>query len=197
MFRDQQSTLRRVHHGCRIRLFIKASKVTKRMVSIHRVLTLVMLRFKVFFSEKTSQLCYFSDVWKCLFSRPFNIKHDQRIESLWFFMQQTSSVTDMMQSLHWRRVDQQWIDNKLTLMYKLTHNVIATPISDFLIPLVRPSWHYHLLSYRLITATTDYYNFSFFPRAVFHRNNLSLENVACSTLKQFNQAVCKIDHVSP
>jgi len=35
------------------------------------------------------------------------------------------------------------------------------------------------LSYRLITATTDYYNFSFFPRAVFHWNNLSLETVAC------------------
>jgi len=61
--------------------------------------------------------------------------------------------------------------------------VIAIPISDFLIPLVRPSWHYHPLSYRLITAMTDYYKFS---RAVFHWNNLPLETVACM-----------IDHVSP
>ena len=82
-------------------------------------------------------------------------------------------------------------------MYKITHNLIAIPISDFLIQLVRPSWHYHPLSYRLIAATSDYYNFSFFPRAVFHWNNLSFETVACSTLEQFNQAVCKIDHVSP
>jgi len=66
------------------------------------------------------------------------------------------------------------------------------PISDFLIPLVRPSRHYHLLSYRLITATTDYYNFSFFPRAVFHWNNLPLETVA--TLEQFNQAVSENHH---
>ena len=66
-------------------------------------------------------------------------------------------------------------------MYKVTHNLIAIPISDFLIPLVRPSRHYHPLSYRLITAKTDYYNFSFFPRAVFHWNNLHLplETVAC------------------
>ena len=85
---------------------------------------------------------------------------------------QTSSVTDMMQSLHWRRLDQQRIDNKLSLMYKLIHNLIAIPISDFLIPLVRPSRHYHPLSYRLITATIDYYKFSFFPRAVFHWINL-------------------------
>ena len=66
-----------------------------------------------------------------------------------------------------------------------------------LIPLVRPSRHYHPLSYRLITATTDYYKCSFFPRAVFHWNNLPHKTVACSTLEQFNQAVCKIDHVSP
>ena len=60
---------------------------------------------------------------------------------------------------------------KLSLMYKITHNLIAIPISDFLISLVRPSWHYHPLSYRLITSTTDYYNFSFFPRVVVHWNN--------------------------
>ena len=80
-------------------------------------------------------------------------------------------------------------------MYTITRNLIAIPISDFLIPLVRPSWHYHPLSYRLITATTDYYNFSFYPRPVFHWSNLPLETVAYSTLEQFNQAVCKIDHV--
>jgi len=98
-----------------------------------------------------------------------------------------------MQSLHmykWR------IDNKLSLMYKITHNLIAIPFSNFLIALVRPSRHYDPLSYRLITAATDYYNFSCFPRAVFHWNNLSLKAVVCSTLEQFNQAVCKIDHVS-
>ena len=65
-------------------------------------------------------------------------------------------------------------------MYKITQYIIAIPISDFLNPLVRPSRHYHPLSQRLITATTDYYNFSFFPRAVFQWNNLPLETVACS-----------------
>ena len=77
-----------------------------------------------------------------------------------------------MQSLQWRRLDRRRIDNKLSLMYNITQNVIAIPISDFLIPLVRPSRHYHPLSYMLITATTDYYTFPFFPRAVFYWNNL-------------------------
>jgi len=95
---------------------------------------------------------------------------------------QTSSVTELMQFLHWRMPDQRRIDNTLSRMYKITHNLIAIPISDFLIPLVRPFRHYHPLSYRLITDPTDYYNFSFFPRDVFHWNNLLFETVACYTL---------------
>ena len=51
----------------------------------------------------------------------------------------------------------------------------------------RSLWHYHPSSNRLVTATTDHYNFSFFPRAVFHWNNLSLETMACPTLEQFMQ----------
>ena len=72
-------------------------------------------------------------------------------------------------------------------MYKITHNLIAIAITDFLIPLVRPSRHYQPLSYMLITATTDYYKYSFFPRAVFYWNNLALEAVARPTLEQFNR----------
>jgi len=94
----------------------------------------------------------------------------------------------MIQSLHWRRLDQRRIDNKLSLnlMYKITHNLIAIPISDFLIPLEIPSLHYHPLSYRLIIAMTDYYKFSFFQRPVYHWKNLSPETVNCSTLEHFN-----------
>ena len=87
--------------------------------------------------------------------------------------------------------------DRFSFMYKITHNLMAIPISDFLIPIVRPYRHYHPLSYRLIITTTVYYKFSFFPRAVFHWNNLTRETVACPTLKQFNQAVCTIDHVPP
>jgi len=58
------------------------------------------------------------------------VKHDYR---------HTSSVTEMMQSLHWRRLDQWRIEQPLSLMYQISHNLIAIPISDFLIPLVRPS----------------------------------------------------------
>ena len=41
-------------------------------------------------------------------------------------------AADPDQIIHWRRLDQRRIDNKLSLMYKTTHNLIAIPISDFL-----------------------------------------------------------------
>jgi len=49
---------------------------------------------------------------------------------------------EMMQSLHWRTLDQQRIDNKLSLMYEITHNLVAILISDFLTPLEKSSQHY-------------------------------------------------------
>jgi len=88
------------------------------------------------------QLKYSSTVW-C----PFTVSNISKLEALqrraarWVKHDygQTSSVTETMQSLHWLRLGQRRIDNKLSLMYKITHNLIAIPISDVLIPLVRPS----------------------------------------------------------
>jgi len=62
-------------------------------------------------------------------------------------------------------------------MYKITHNLIAIPISDFLIELVRPSRHYHPLSNRLITATTDYYNFPIELMLFYYVAIIRIENV--------------------
>ena len=107
------------------------------------------------------QLEYCSTVW-CPFedSNSSKLEAVQRRAARWVKHDygQNFSVTEMMRSLHWRRFDQRRIDNKLSLIYKITHNQIAITISDFLIPLVRPSRHYHPVSYRLTTATTDYYN---------------------------------------
>jgi len=48
-------------------------------------------------------------------------------------------IHEMMQSLHWRTLDQQRIDNKLSLMYEITHNLVAILISDFPTPLEKSS----------------------------------------------------------
>jgi hypothetical protein len=146
------------------------------------------------------QLEYCSSVWS-----PHTNAHITQIESVqrraarWAKHDygQTSSFTEMLQSLKWRRLDLRRIDSRLILMYKITHNIIAIPVHDYPIPLTRQSSHDHSSAYRLINAPTDYYKFSFFPRTVVHWNCLPPDIPACTTLELFSQAVCQIEHISP
>jgi len=155
--------------------------------------------YTAYFSQLHTGICIFSkNILESTYLQTF---HGRRTQ-IAFLKRQTTHLAFLGETSRFTTNRLHLLTTKFLFvlsMYKLTHNLIAIPISDFLIPFVRPSRHYHPLSYRLITATTDYmyYKCSFFPRAVFHWNNLPLETVVWSTLEQFNQAVCKIDHVSP
>ena len=60
--------------------------------------------------------------------------------------QRTSSVTQMTKDLNWRTLEQRRIDSRLTLMYKITYDLVAIPAVDYLIPNTRQSRHNHLLA---------------------------------------------------
>ena len=64
--------------------------------------------------------------------------------------QRTSSVTQMIKDLNWRTLEQRRIDSRLTLVYKITYDLVAIPAADYLIPNTRQSRHNHLLAYRQI-----------------------------------------------
>ena len=78
--------------------------------------------------------------------------------------QRTSSVTQMIKDLNWRTLEQRRIDSRLTLMYKITYDLVAIPAADYLIPNTRQSRHNHLRAYRQIPTLKDYYKYTFFPR---------------------------------
>ena len=64
--------------------------------------------------------------------------------------QHTSSVTQMIKDLNWRTLVQRRIDSRLTLMYKITYDLVVIPAAGYLIPNTRQSRHNHLLAYRQI-----------------------------------------------
>ena len=146
------------------------------------------------------QLEYGSEVWSPhTQSQIDQIEAVQRRSARWIKHDygQTSSVTNMLHSLNLRRLDLRRIDTRLSLMYKITHNLVAIPIEGFIIPATRHSRLSHNLAYRLISAQTDYYKYSYFPRTVFHWNKLPPDIVSIPTIDQFNAAVCGIEHISP
>ena len=111
--------------------------------------------------------------------------------------QRTCSVTQMIKDLNWRTLEQRRIDSRLTLMFKITYDLVAIPATDYLIPNTRQSRHIHELAYRQMPTLKYYYKFTFFPRTIVHWNALPFYNPVLPTVAQFSHAVCQVIHVSP
>ena len=109
----------------------------------------------------------------------------------------TSNVTAMLKDLNWRPLDQRRIDSRLVLMCKVTYDLVAIPVVDYLVHNTRQSRHYHPLAYRQIPTLKDYYKYTFFPRTIIHWNALPANIQVLSTLAQFITAVCQVLHLSP
>ena len=95
----------------------------------------------------------------------------------------------MLQSLHWRRLDQRRIDSRLSLCYKITNSLVAIPLEDYMTLTNRRSRHSHGLAFKLIDSSTDFYKFSFFPRTVYHWNALPHDVPVLPTIEEFNSAI--------
>ena len=146
------------------------------------------------------QLEYCSSVWSPHTETAINqVEAVQRRAARWTKHDygRTSSVTDMLQSLQWRRLDQRRIDSRLSLCYKITNSLVAIPLEDYMTLTNRRSRHSHELAFKLIDSFTDYYKFSFFPRTVSHWNALPHNVPILPTIEQFNSAVSRIEHISP
>ena len=67
----------------------------------------------------------------------------------------------MLKDLNWRPLDQRRIYSRLVVLYKVTHDLVAIPASQYLTRNTRLSRHIHPLSYRQISTLKNYYRFSF------------------------------------
>lgn len=108
----------------------------------------------------------------------------------------TSSVTEMLNSLNWRRLDLRRIDQRLVMFHNILHNQVAIQAENYLTPNTRSSRTSHSQAFRQIQTVTDYHKYSFFPRTIVHWNALPPDIVTLSG-PQFSLAVSRIEHVSP
>ena len=146
------------------------------------------------------QLEYVFTVWSPhTAADTYKIESVQRRAAQWACLDylQTSSVTKMLENLHWRSPEQRRIDCRLVIMYNDTYDLVAIPASEYLIPYRRESKCIHSLACKQIPTSTNYYKCSFFPRTIKHWNALPTCIVLLPTLAQFSHAVCQVVHVSP
>ena len=145
------------------------------------------------------QLGYASIVWSPHTTDTAKLEAVQRRSARWAThdYQRTSSVTQMLQDLDWRTLEQRRIDSRLTLMYKITYDLVAIPAADYIFPNTRQSRHNHLVAYRPIPKLKDYYKYIFFSRTIVHWNALPFHIHILPTVVQFRYAVCQVVLISP
>ena len=105
----------------------------------------------------------------------------------------TSSVSNMLNHLNWPPLEHRRNFSRLTMLYKITHNLVAINPNLYLIP--QTTTHTRKTSplhYQTYSTRTDYYKFSFFPHTITLWNALPHTAVAATSLDQFKSLVQSI-----
>ncbi len=102
----------------------------------------------------------------------------------------TSSVTTMLDSLQWPSLESRRENQRLVLMYKIVHGLVAVP-STKLVPADDRTRSNHQYKFRAISASSSAYKNSFFPRTIPAWNNLSSTEVNCPSVDSFKHHLYK------
>ena len=102
-----------------------------------------------------------------------------------------SSVSDMIQELGWRDLNQRRVDSRLAMMYKIKHGLVNIPFGHF-VTLQRDG-----IDIQPIFARTQYYEYSFFPRTVTDWNGISRNTLLAPTLTMFKTDIVTLTHSMP
>ena len=92
--------------------------------------------------------------------------------------QKTASVTEMLSDLKWDTLETRRKKNRLTLIYKLSHNLVDINTEEHLIPNSElRTRNSHAFKYRMPKVSKDVFKFSFFPRSITEWNSLPTDLV--------------------
>ena len=108
-----------------------------------------------------------------------------------------ASVTQMLQSLGWRSLEQRRFDSRLCLFYKIIYGLVAIDMPPYVVHPLRTPRNSHTLCFRQIQSTVDYYKYSFYPLSIVQWNRLPAHIALLSTFDSFKRAVCTVSHPMP
>ena len=98
----------------------------------------------------------------------------------------TSSVTDMVESLKWTSLERRRKNSRLAVFYKMTNNIICCEdLTSQLMPNTRSRRTGSTKQYRRLSPRTNYWGESFLPRTIRDWNDLPQTAVDAATLDTF------------
>ena len=108
-----------------------------------------------------------------------------------------SSVTQMLQSLGWRSLEQRRSDSRLCLFYKIIYGLVAIDMPPYVVHPLRTPRNSHTLGLRQIQSTVDYFKYAFYPLSIVQWNRLPAHIALLPTFDSFKRAVCTVSHPMP
>ena len=127
------------------------------------------------------------------------IRPDWSYRELWTISNSDcrASVTEMLDKLGWRTLEQRWADAHLCLIYKIVYGLVAVPLPDYVQYNNRISRYCHSMTFRQVSTSTDFYKYSLFSLAIIQLNALPESFVCLQRLDAFKTAICKLQHSGP
>ena len=114
-----------------------------------------------------------------------------------------SYVSNMLDSLGWRSLENRRIDSRLVIFHRVIHGYVAIQIPVYFEKPQRNTRHMHHLCYRQIHTFAAYCQQSFTQLQLFSGIDFSFlifilsDIVLRADIDAFKEGVCKINHQSP
>ena len=97
----------------------------------------------------------------------------------------------MLRELEWTSLEDRRRHQRLVLLYKITHGLVAVNASDYgVIPVTREGRNNNSLSYQIPRANKNCYKHSFFPNTIRAWNTLG-EELVTGSLEQFKAGLAE------
>ena len=104
----------------------------------------------------------------------------------------TSSVTDMLDHLQWESLEARRCKLQLTMLYKIVNNIVDIDKDLYLTPATTRTRASHSKKYRQISTTRDCFKYSFFPRSIPIWNKLPASTAEAPDLVLFKQGLSNL-----
>jgi hypothetical protein len=101
----------------------------------------------------------------------------------------TSSVTSMLDHLQWDTLEQRRERIQLTMLYKISNNLVDISADRYLTPTKSVTRGSHSRNYLIPPTSTSYHRYSFFPRTITTWNKLPADVVESPDLVSFKRGL--------
>ena len=103
----------------------------------------------------------------------------------------TSSVTAMLDHLNWTTLEQRRQQQRLSMYFKIHHQIVAVDKNKYLTPLNRTSRHTHKEAYQIPDSSKNYLANSFFCRTTREWNALPAQTVEAPSVESFQARLAR------